>query len=304
MSVMLSISIVNLNTRELLSNCLRSIYAHPPECEFEVIVVDNGSTDGSYSHIKENFPFIRLIRNETNTGFAFPNNQAIRVSKGKYHLLLNSDTIILEHTLQTLVSFAESHPTAGLVGSLCLNPDGSVQASYNNSVTLFSECLLAMGLAKYFYGVEFPSASQNDSQKSKACFWVGGTCLLARREAMDEVGLLDEGYFFYSEDLDWCVRMKQAGWQVFYCAEAQVIHLGGQTADRKSAAQLIRLYQSKARFFKKHHGKLQAFLLVIIVRTAALLKAFFLNLKGIFGNAEMHKRLANAFWQLAKSREL
>jgi N-acetylglucosaminyl-diphospho-decaprenol L-rhamnosyltransferase len=271
--VKLSIIIVNWNTHDLLTECLDTVYAYPPGAPFDVWVVDNGSTDGSQAMLRERFPQVHLIQNQENVGFARANNQAIRACSGDYVLLLNSDAMVLPGTLQQLVDFADSHPDMGITGAQCLNQDGSFQASFNYFPTLFTESLLLFGLAARVYSPYFPSGSPKESQQSRECDWVGGACLMARRSALQETGLLDEEYFMYVEETDWCYRTVQAGWKVYYCAEARVIHYGGQSASRASAQQRLRLYESKARYFRKHHLKSTELLFRGLVQTSALLKS-------------------------------
>lgn len=248
----LSIIVVNWNTKDLLSKCLQSIYDTTSNLAFEIIVVDNASTDGSQAMIRQQFPQVCLIENDQNVGFARANNQALTISRGRYFLLLNSDTIVLPYALEKMVQFADVHPEAGIIGCGLLNSDGSVQKSWASFPTFWSE-MVGRNFRVRRLVEEDPATYDVD--------WLGGACLLVRPEAVNEVGWLDESYFMYSEETDWCFRMRQQGWKVYYLPGAKIIHLGSGSASRASVAQLVRLYESKIRFFHRHYGFRQAELL-------------------------------------------
>jgi len=257
MQPLLSVIIVNWNTRELLAQCLESLYQtiHVP-CE--VIVVDNASEDGSAEMVRSVFPQVRLIENTENVGFARANNQAIRAGRGKYVLLLNSDTIVQPGALDSIVRFADQHPEAGIVGGRLLNADGSLQPSWNEFPTLLSELM----------GRNFRRRRPLVGESAYEVDWVGGACLLAQREAIEAVGLLDENFFMYSEEADWCYRMIQNGWKVYYFPKAKVIHFGGGSSHRCNEAMVIQLYRSKLLFFHKHYGMMRS----LCLRYALLLR--------------------------------
>jgi GT2 family glycosyltransferase len=248
----LSIIIVNWNTRDLLTRCLQSVYDTMSNLDFEVIVVDNASNDGSQAMVRQRFPQVRLIENDQNVGFASANNQALTVSQGHYSLLLNSDTIVLPHALEKMAQFADAHSEAGIIGCRLLNSDGSLQKSWASFPTFWSEVL----------GRNFRVRRQVEGEPlAYEVDWVGGACLLVQLAAINEVGLLDESFFMYSEETDWCFRMRRQGWKVYYLPGVEVIHLGGGSASRANATQLVRLYDSKIRFFRKHYGARQTSLL-------------------------------------------
>jgi len=248
----LSIIIVNWNTRDLLTRCLQSVYDTMSNLDFEVIVVDNASNDGSQAMVRQRFPQVRLIENDQNVGFASANNQALTVSQGHYSLLLNSDTVVLPHALEKMAQFADAHSEAGIIGCRLLNSDGSLQKSWASFPTFWSEVL----------GRNFRARRQVEEESlAYEVDWVGGACLLVQPAAINEVGLLDESFFMYSEETDWCFRMRRQGWKVYYLPGVEVIHLGGGSASRANATQLVRLYDSKIRFFRKHYGARQTSLL-------------------------------------------
>ncbi|MDH4136450.1 MAG: glycosyltransferase family 2 protein, partial [Anaerolineae bacterium] len=243
-----SIIIVNWNTKDLLAQCLQSVYDTVSDLAFEVIVVDNASTDGSPTMVRDHFPQARLIENRKNEGFARANNQAICASHGRYLLLLNSDTITQPGALEAMVHFADRHPEAGIVGCKLLNADGSLQPSWAQFPTFCSELM----------GHNFRRRRPMADGLAYEVDWVGGACLLARRKAIEMVELLDEDFFMYSEETDWCFRMVRNGWKVYYLPGAEVIHFGGGSSQRASDEMLMQLYQSKLRFFRKHYGALPA----------------------------------------------
>jgi N-acetylglucosaminyl-diphospho-decaprenol L-rhamnosyltransferase len=257
----LSIIIVNWNTRDLVVGCLQSIYDTTSGLEFEVIVVDNASCDGSLGMLRRRFPKVRLVENPENVGFAWANNQAIAVSQGCYVLLLNSDAVATPGAIQSLVSLADEKPRAGIVGAQLLNPDGSFQASHTPFPTLWQEFLILTGLGRLVRGRWYPSRGPGEDQGPQIVDYVEGACMLARRRAVEEVGGLDEGYFMYAEEVDWCYAMNQAGWQVWYQPAAKVIHLGGGSSQNRRPQREADLYRSRVRFFRKHHGDRAARLL-------------------------------------------
>jgi len=267
----LSIVIVNWNTRDVLSQCLESIYGALPEQEIRVFVVDNASSDGSSDMVRERFPQVYLVENSQNVGFARANNQAIRNSHGRYVLLLNSDTIVKPGALDALVDFMDTHPQAGASGARLLNPDGSLQYSCSPAPSLAGEFKRLFHLP----GVRpdgYYSMHEWDQSQARQVDVILGACLMLRRQALDQIGLLDEDYFIYSEEVDLCHRIKSAGWKLYWVPQAQVMHLGGQSTRQVSEAMFLRLYQAKLIYFRKHHGRWQAFLYKLIIMAAALFR--------------------------------
>jgi len=302
-----SIIVVSWNTRDLLVQCLQSI-AHDVQTlqhsAAETILVDNGSNDGSVAMVQEHFPWVHLSANAQNVGFARANNQAIRRSSGRYVLLLNSDAMLQKGSLTSLIDFADSHPDAGIVGPRLINADGTFQASLNDFPTLPSIIREAWGLAKLLSGnAYYPSYPPEKSLEPCSCDWVGGACLLARSRAIEQVGLLDEGFFMNSEEVDWCYRMHQAGWQVWYTPAVSVIHLGGASASRRGAIQRMRLYEGKARFLHKHHGALSAQVARSQLRTSSAGKAILYRLRYLMRRKSLDLQQAQAYWQVATQRK-
>jgi hypothetical protein len=255
----LSIVVVSWNIRELLGGCLSSIYdnAHPPG-GIEVIVVDNASTDDTVDMVRTQFPQVHLIANTDNRGFPAANNQGIARAQGRYILLLNPDTEVVDDALATLVAFADAHPDVGIVGPQLLNDDGSVQSSRRRLPTLTTalfESTWFQPLAPRRVLERYYVLDRRDDQIQDVD-WLYGAALMARREAVEQVGQMDEGFFMYSEELDWCRRFQEAGWRVVYLPTAQIIHYGGKSSEQVVAARHIHFQTSKVRYFRKFHGPL------------------------------------------------
>ena len=222
----LSVIIVNLNTRKLTLDCIKSALAEGPETKKEIIVVDNGSTDGSVEALEAlaRQKLITFIKNKENLGFAKANNQGIRIAKSKYLLLLNSDTIVKRGALAKLVEFAESTPDAGIVGSKLLNIDGSLQSSCFHFPTI------ANAVKEYFLGQKgyFKKFAPKGKKPTPVDALVGAAFLITPA-AFKRAGLLDERYFAYFEDIDYCRKAWQTGLKVYYLPSSEIIHYHGAT---------------------------------------------------------------------------
>lgn len=245
-----SVVVVSYNTCDLLSSCLASV---PASERIELIVVDNDSSDGSRAMVRAQYPRARLIENQTNVGFVVAANQGIQASRGRYVLLLNSDAVLIGDALATMLEFADMSPRAAIVGARIENPDGTFQASHARFPTLSVELLILTGLGRWIYGPWYPSHGPDDFRAPAAVDYVCGACLLARRAAIDEVGLLDQSYFMYSEEVDWCYEMKRAGWQVWYQPHAAVSHQAAGSSSSDAEREAL-LYRGRVRFFRKHYG--------------------------------------------------
>ena len=254
----LSILVVSYNTRDLLLRCLRSVYSSLRGLSYELIVVDNASADESADSVAREFPGVRLIRNSENRGFARANNQAMELSRGQYVLLLNSDAELMEKTANEMVSFLDEHPAAAIAGAQLLNPDGTLQGSYAGFPTLWSELMLATKLSALLPSASCPRHTPPGSFVAREVDWVSGACMMVRRSAIEAVGALDEEYFMYTEETDWCFRMRKTGWRVYHLPEAKAIHWSGKSSDRVPEEKRSRLYRSKLLFMKKHRGVLAA----------------------------------------------
>ncbi len=249
----LSIIIVNWNTRDLLSTCLYSIELNPPPATYELIVVDNASRDGSREMVQRCFPDITLLSNSSNPGFASANNQGIRHSTGRFILLLNPDTIVLPGAFAALMDTLAAAPETGAAGAMLLNPDGSIQVSSYPAPTLSREAWRLFHLDSLRPAAIYPPDhwERDDSFEVDT---VQGACLLLRRDAVDQVGLLDETFFMYSEEVDLCYRLRLGGWSIRWTPAAQVVHFGGQSTRLVAADMFTQLYRAKLQYMRKHLG--------------------------------------------------
>jgi GT2 family glycosyltransferase len=256
----LSIIIVTWNTKELLLPCVRSVFENEQGISREVIVVDNGSQDGSGNEVKKRFPFIHLVENERNLGFAKAVNQGLQKASGRYILLLNPDTQMKPRVIERLVSFMNSHSDTGVAGAQLLNSDGSKQNSIANFPSLTTE-LLNKSLLRWLFPEKFPG-KEKDYPEPVEVDSVIGACMMVRRGALDQVGLLDEDYFLFLEETDWCYRMKKAGWKIYHVPQAEVYHFQGKSAEAERKRAKVEYYRSRYHFFKKNRGSGLCFILV------------------------------------------
>jgi GT2 family glycosyltransferase len=256
--VKLSIVIICWNDWKVIRECLRSIYVGTHSTEFEVIVSDNGSTDGSVALIRKNFPQVRVIENGVNLRFAKANNAGIRASRGEYVLILNPDTIIHEATLDKLVAFADEHPEAGAFGCKVLNSDGSYQDSARPFPTLRGGWIAALYLKPLAYLSDWllPGTYIGwDGNSQRMVGWLSGCFILARHGLLTQIGGFDEQFFYYYEDTDLCRRIWDAGYSVLYTPEMTITHLGGQSTNHSRVAFALDSQITRYRYFFKYFGK-------------------------------------------------
>ncbi|MGQ9675835.1 MAG: glycosyltransferase family 2 protein [Chloroflexota bacterium] len=268
----LSVIVISYNTRELLTRCLKSVVSTVHGTSYEIIVVDNASRDGSAEMVRRDFPRVSLICNDVNRGFAAANNQGIRASRGRYILLLNSDAMVMPGSIRSMVEYMDSHEEVGVVGPRLLNADGSFQGSCADFPSLRGEMLLLTKLSKIACPQTYPNYPPEQCRERRAVDWVSGACLMARRKAVDSVGLLDEDYFMYAEETDWCYRMREAGWHVHYLPSARVVHWSGQSAAQEPERKRSHLYGAKLLFMKKHRGPLVAAIFHLAIKLTAVAK--------------------------------
>jgi len=253
--------IVNWNTKDLLCQCIDSLTQTLKKIDTEVFVVDNGSTDGSVAAVREKVSGVRLIENLVNLGFAKANNQAISLSSREYLLLLNPDTQVKDEAIERMLFFMDAHPEAGVVGAQLLNVDGSKQNSIANFPSLATE-LLNKSLLRWLFPDKFPG-KETDYPGPVEVDSVIGACMMARRKALEQVGLLDEEYFLFLEETDWCYRMKKAGWKIYHIPQAEVLHFQGKSAEAEKGKARIEYYRSRYHYFRKNRGSFQSSVLFI-----------------------------------------
>lgn len=257
-----SIIIVNWNVCALLRRCLARLpEAAGPHVRYEVIVVDNASHDDSVAMVRAEFPAVRLRANPTNRGFSGGNNDGIRLARGRTLLLLNPDTEMQPGSLAALLATVDAAPAVGMAGPRLLNPDGSVQPSRRRFPTLATALLESTPLQPYFPNHpilrRYYLADQPDDREQDVD-WITGACMLVRRDVIRQVGGFDEGYFMYSEELDLCRRIKEAGWRIVYQPAAVVVHHESQSADQDVPARHLRFNRSKIRYVLRRHGRTAA----------------------------------------------
>ena len=267
-----TVVIISYNVAELLNKCITSI-KRETNCSHEIIVVDNNSKDNSVEMLKTYHPDVRLIQNEMNVGFAKANNQAFKKAKGRYLLMLNPDTIVLDSAIDKLVKFMDEHPGIGACGPKNLNPDMTLQHNCHHFPTLYTRLVEHLQLTRFFprtkvFGREH--MTYWDYNEIKEVDWITGCSLLIRKKALDQVGLLDEKYFMYTEETDLCFRLKKAKWKTVFYPLAAIIHYGGQSAlsqnkEKVFAKSIITyLFTTRYYFFKKHYGYTSYIILKII----------------------------------------
>jgi GT2 family glycosyltransferase len=275
MKINLSVIIVSWNTRELLRACLASIFAESTGLRMEVFVVDNGSSDGSVEAVRECFPKVQLIENRNNLGFAAANNRVLPLCNGDFVLLLNPDTILKDKALRVLYDFIQSHADAAAVGPKLIHPRVKLDVlGCGRQVTLQTAFNHYFFLARMFPRVRafegihaYVGAHDNEPRQVE---WVCGACLLVRRSVISQVGPLDEQWFMYAEDHEWCARMIAAGWKIYHVPDAVVEHHLGASAAQNPATSLLPLKAARDLFIRLNRpGRIQLWLFDVI-RTIGL----------------------------------
>ena len=298
----LSVIIISWNVRELLARCLESVAASKPDAE--VIVVDSASTDGSAQMVRERFAWARLIALDENVGFTAGNNIGLRASRGRHVMLLNPDTEVVGDALDAMLRYLDANPDVGAVGPHTLNTDGTTQSTRRRFPPLLTALFESTWLQPYaprrvldrYYVNGPPDDATLDVD------WVQGSALMVRRAAYEQVGGLDEGYVMYSEELDWCRRLKAAGWRVVYLGSARIVHHGGRSTDQAAAQRHIHFQTSKVRYFRKHHGwaaaeALRAFLLLNYAWQLALEAAKY----ALGHRRDLRRERVAAYWRVLRS---
>jgi GT2 family glycosyltransferase len=260
---------VNWNTRDLLAGCLQSVYATIDGLVLEVIVVDNASTDGSPQMVRNQFPRAKLIESQENLGFARGNAVALREASGEYLLLLNPDAVLQPQAVARLCAALDACPDLGAVGAQLLNPDGTEQESWGRFPSLWTELPILNRLqAKYSPS---PSCASELPGGALPVDWLSGACLLIRRKTLEEVGLLDEDYWLYTEEADWCFRARQAGWEMALLPQAQVVHIRRAASRQRLVETMMHFYRSRLMFLLKHRGRFQASAVKLVLCAKTLL---------------------------------
>ncbi|MBQ1669038.1 MAG: glycosyltransferase family 2 protein [Prevotella sp.] len=263
----LSVVIVNYNVRLLLEECIKSVEKALDGIEGDIFVIDNNSSDGSVEYIRERFPKVHIIANKENLGFARANNQAIRMTDAEYILLLNPDTVVYENTLRGCLDFMDANPEAGGVGVRMLTREGKVAPESRRAVpTPWVAFLKMLGLTSRYYMSHLPW------DKPGRIEVVSGAFCMLRHKALDQIGLLDEDFFMYGEDIDLSYRLLKGGWQNWYLPY-DIIHYKGESTQKSSFRYVHVFYQAMLIFFRKHYSHL-SFLISLPIQTAIYFRAF------------------------------
>ena len=327
----LSIIIVSWNVRDLLRACLVSLTkderrttkgaVESSSCVLapssEIIVIDNASADDSAAMVAAGFPAVRLIANLENAGFTRGNNQGLAVARGRYVFFLNPDTEVVGDALAAMVAYLDAHPEVGALGPQLRYGDGSLQSSRRRFPTFVTALFESTPLAWHWpanpwarrYRMEDQGTGISDqgsgitpAQIGQDVDWVVGAALMVRREVLVQIEGFDEGYFMYSEELDLCRRIKEAGWQIVYLPTAQIIHHEGKSSGQVVAARHIRFQTSKVRYFRKFHGSFQAEALRVFILASFAVEWLLEAGKWLLGSQRpLRRERMGAYGQLLRS---
>jgi GT2 family glycosyltransferase len=295
----MKLSIITANTNEwhVLRPCLQSVYRQTTDLEFEFIVIDNASTDGSFDRIREEFPDVKVIVNPHNMGFAASNNRGLATATGDYILFLNPDTEIREHAISGIVRFMDRNPDVGLAGCKLILGDGSIQESLGSFPSVWNVFAETFFLYKIFPKTKlFGSYHMTyfDYRSTREVDWLCGAFLIVRRAVRDTIGLLDEQFYMYTEEVDYCCRAKQAGYATWYFHEAEVIHYWGGI--NMSQRVVLWMHGSQMIYFKKHFRGFKKAALVALKYTTLLLRTvvYFIG-----GSLSLNSALIKKGWYYA-----
>lgn len=306
----LSIVVVSWNVKDLLRRSLASVITSlgcgtGRQLSSQLVVVDNASSDDSVEMLGEEFPQIHLVANSENVGFTRGNNQGIAVSEGRYVLLLNPDTEVVGDALGEMVAYMDAHQRVGALGPQLLYPDGRVQSSRRRFPDLRTAYVESTCIQPWFADSRILRryyVLDASDHEILAVDWLVGACLLLRREALEEVGTLDERFFMYSEELDWCYRAKKAGWEVVYLPTARVVHHVGKSSEQVLPVRHAQFQRSKVLFFKKHHGDWTGETLRLFLLLTYLWQTMVEALKWLVGHKrDLRRHRVDAYWQVLRS---
>jgi hypothetical protein len=310
----LSIIIVNWNVRDLLQRCLLSI-THQQPIPLEAIVVDSASSDGSVEMVQREFPQVKIVAHTQNLGYACGNNLGMEHATGRYLMILNPDTEVVDDALTTMVRYLDAHPEVGAVGPQLRYPNGTLQPSrrrFPTPTTAFWESTLLHQwfpnnrYARRYHMADEPaeaSAPSRDKEKPQAVDWLVGAALMMRRATWRQVGPLDEDFFMYFEELDWCRRCQAVGWQIHYLPTARIIHHEGKSSEQVVAARAARFQCSKIRYFTKYHGLFWGQTIRLFLLATYGVQLVEESLKWLTGHRRaLRSQRISAYWQVLRSR--
>lgn len=300
----ITVIVVSYNTKDLLLSCLKSVYESRGVGPIEIIMVDNGSTDGSVEAVQSLYPDVEMIKAKGNLGFSGANNLALPKVGGRYVLLLNSDAELRKDSLEIMKAFFDEHPDAGAVGPRLVYDDGTTQPSVDSFPNLFTEFLHLFQVKRLLPGERVrqavaPTLSKVSGQTVGTYFQpyltdlnprpvdcLSAACLMVRRETAEAAGPLDEKFFMYMEDMDWCIRIRQTGTEIYYLPEVEVIHrvgMSGEASEESQEKVFVERYRSRLYFFKKHRGPFAVFMLRVMMVSAFAIRWPFSKKRRLYG---------------------
>lgn len=307
-----SIIIVSWNVQDLLSACIDSIIQSPVAINqadgdkpiVEIIVVDSASSDNTVKMLRENYPQVKLLAQSDNVGFTRGNNIGFESAQGRYLFMLNPDTEIIADAIPQMLNYMDAHDDIGLIGPHTLNTDGTTQSSRRHFPTkalAFFESTWLQAFAPETMMTHFYINDEADDAILDVD-WMQGSALMTRHEIYEEIGGLDTDYVMYSEEMDWCKRIRNAGWRAIYLGTAQIIHHAGKSTDQIGAQKHIWFQESKLRYFKKHHGAGFATILRIFLIVNYLWQIGIEGTKAIIGHKrDLRKERVKTYWQVLRS---
>ena len=297
----LSIVIVNWNTRDMLRNCLASI-PRQTDMQAEVIVIDNASEDGSAAMVAAEFPEARLICNSANLGFATATNQGLRVASGRYLLLLNSDTLVLGSVLADSVRYMDANSDVGMMGCKVLNEDGTTQMTCSRFPSFLNLLLQTCGLnrlerPRWLQRYQMLDWARDDEREVEV---ISGCYLIARRAVITQIGLLDESFFLYGEETDWCRRCADAGWKLVFAPVGSIIHLGSGSSRKLNYKRDLMLSEGTVRLHRKHGGRPAAASVWLLLLLFNLSRSAYWSLRAVTDSSGSTRSRAGHFRQVVR----
>ncbi|NQX88378.1 MAG: glycosyltransferase family 2 protein [Halioglobus sp.] len=298
----LSIIIVNWNTRDMLRDCLTSIEEGSERLSIETFVIDNASKDDSVAMVSAEFPWVKCILNTENRGFATATNQGIRVATGRYLLLLNPDTRIHENVLADSVNYLEAHPDVGMMGCKVLNTDGSTQVTCSRYPSFTNLLLQTLGLNRIshprwlqrYQMLDWDRSSEREVEVISGCY------LMTRRETVDQIGLLDEAFFLYGEETDWCRRCAAGGWKLIFSPVGCITHLGSGSISKLNVQRDLLLTEGTVRLHRKHGGDYSALAVWLLLLMFNGSRSIYWSLRTLPNSHSANASRANHFRQVVR----
>lgn len=302
----ISIVIVNWNTRDMLRDCLASIPVQQDGIQMEIIVIDNASEDGSSAMVQAEFPAVRLIQNTENLGFATATNQGLRIGEGRYLLLLNSDTLVHGDVLVESVRRMDAKSDIGMMGCKVLNEDGTTQMTCSRYPSFVNLVLQTMGLNRLQYPrwlqrYQMLDWDRNDEREVDV---ISGCYLMVRRQTMDRVGLLDESFFLYGEETDWCRRCAEDGWRLVFSPVGSITHLGSGSSRQLNYRRDLMLSEGTVRLHRKHGGQAAATGVWLLLLTFNISRSVYWSLRALPDHSDSVVERADHFRRVVRNFSL